>query len=152
MTFPFDVREMENGNFRDASNIGDRLTKRAVEVENQETNPVPVYQTFGTAKKLFGEGNTDPNNEVTVLSYTVTETKLRILSVNLSCFIEGKATFLVNGDKIATSRTAPAKPDCLIQYEPFLELVTGDILEVKFKARPNSAISEVESFINACEC
>lgn len=152
MTFPFDVKEMENGNFRDASSTGPRLTKRAVEVENDASNPIPTYQTYGTAKKLFGENSTDPDNEVDVLVYTVTETKLRILSVNLSCFIEGKMTVLVNGDKVATARTAPAKPDAQVIYSPFLELVTGDEIEVKFKARPNSPVSEVESFINACEC
>lgn len=149
MTFPFDVREMEYGNFRDASDVGDRLTKRAVEIENDESNPIPVSPIYGTSGNLFSESNTDPDVDVVVLSYTVTQPKLRILSAKLSCFIEGKMTLLVNNNKIATSRTAPAKPDTGISFEPFLELVTGDILDVKFKARPNSAISEVESFINA---
>lgn len=149
MTMPHPVQDREHLKFRDATL--DR-SKVAVTIEQDPANPIPIYQTYGIAKKLFDETLSDPGNDVTVLAYTVTEVKLRILSVNLSCFIEGAASFLLNGNKVATSRTAPGKPDCLIKYEPFLELVTGDQLEVKFKARPNSPISEVESFINACEC
>jgi hypothetical protein len=151
MSFPFDVKEMENGNFRDASDKGNRLTKRAVEIENNASNPVPVFQIYGIARKLFGETVTQPNTDVSVLTYSVTEDKLKILSVNISCFVEGKASFLVNGSVIATGRTAPGKPDINIDYIPHLELVSGDQLEVKFKARPHSPTTEVESFINACE-
>jgi hypothetical protein len=152
MTFPFDVKEMENGNFRDASNVAPRKTKRAVEVENDPSNPVPVYQTHGITKLIFDESSTVPDTDVSVINYTVSEVFLKVITVNISCYIEGKMTVFINGSKKATARTAPAKPDASIRFEPFFELVTGDTIEVKFKARPDSKIAEIESFINACEC
>jgi len=153
MTFPFDVKEMDNQDFRDASTIANpRHTKRAVEVENDASNPIPVFQTFGTTKLIFDEDVTDPDVDVSIINYSVTEVFLKVMTVNLSCHIEGKMTVLINGSKMATSRTAPAKPDASVRFEPFFELVTGDTIEVKFKARPNSKVAEVESYINACEC
>lgn len=153
MTFPFEVKEMDYHDFRDAATLANpRHTKRAVEIENEASNPVPVYQTHGITKLIYNETVTDPDVEVSVINYTVTEVFLKIITVNLSCYIEGKMTVIINGDKKATSRTAPAKPDCSVRFEPFFELVTGDTIEVKFKARPSSKIAEVESFINSCEC
>lgn len=141
------IKDREFDKFRAAEND---LSKVATVLE--QIDPVPVFQTFGIAKKLFGQSVTDPDNDVTVITYAVTEDKLRILTVNLSCFIEGKMTVLINGVAVATSRTAPSKPDASVLYSPFLELVTGDEIEIKFKARALSPVSEVESYINACEC
>lgn len=152
MTFPFDVKEMENGNFRDASGVAPRKTKRAVEIENSPANPIPTYQTFGEPKVIFDETLTIPDSDVVVILYTVTEPMLRVTKVNLSCFTEGKVSLVINSATVATKRTAPSKPDAVISFEPFIELVTGDVLEVKFKARPNSPVNEVESYINACGC
>lgn len=153
MTFPFDVKEMDYQDFRDASTLSNpRHTKRAVEVENDSSNPIPTYTTYGDPRILFGETVTVPDSDVVVLTYTVVEAELKITKVNLSCFTEGKVSFVVNLNTIATKRTAPGNPDAVISFEPFIELVTGDVVEVKFKARANSPVNEVESFINACGC
>lgn len=42
MTFPFDVKEMENGSYRDASSFAARKTKIAVKIENSSNEPVLV--------------------------------------------------------------------------------------------------------------
>lgn len=42
MTFPFDVKEMEVGSFRDAADGSNRLTKKAVQVENSASSAIPV--------------------------------------------------------------------------------------------------------------
>jgi hypothetical protein len=143
------ARDRDYKSFVDSPSRGSDYSAREVFVGNQENEPVPTYQALSTNKQLFDETLTDPDVYVSVLSHTVTDLKVRILSVNLSCHVEGKAIFTVNGDTVATSRTAPSKPDCKIEYVQFLELVTGDEIEVKFKARPNSAITEVESYIHA---
>lgn len=134
--------------FRDAG--GDN-SKVAVTIEQDESNPVPVYQSFGETRNLYDENSTDPGNEVIVLSYSVTQTSFRIVKASTSCHIEGKMIISVNGSNIATSRTAPGKPDAQVSWYPYLELVSGDEVEVKFKARPGSPVAEVESFINATE-
>jgi hypothetical protein len=145
------ARDKDNKSFVNSPTRGPNYSAQETFVGNQLDSPIPVFQTFGTIKKLFNESITDPDVDVIVLSYVVTEDALRVLTANISCSIEGKMTFVINGQKIATARTAPAKPDAQIKYEPFLELVSGDVLEVKFKARPNSKVAEVESFINAYE-
>lgn len=144
-----DLKTREYDKFREAD-LG--LTKVAVTIEQDASNPVPVYPIYGIPKNLYGDSATVPDTEVSVLTYTVIETKLRILSVNLSCSIEGKATVTVNGDKVATSRTGAGKPDSTIQFLPYYELLLDDVLEVTFTARPQSKITDVETYINACQC
>jgi len=143
-----EIRDREYAKFRPA---GASDSKVAVTIEQDNSNPIAVYQSFGDASNLYGEDVTDPGNDVVILSYSVTQTKFRIIKASTSCHIEGKMTVSVNGSSVATSRTAPGKPDAEVSWYPYLELVTGDSVEVKFKARPSSAISEVESFINASE-
>ena len=45
MTFPFDVKEMEVGSYRDA---GSKQTKKAVQIENTSESPIPV-STLGVS-------------------------------------------------------------------------------------------------------
>lgn len=142
-----DVREREYDKFRPADN---EKSKVAVVLEQEEA--IPVFQTFGTIKNIFNESLTDPGMDVDVITYTVTEPKLRVMKASVSCFVEGKMTLLVNGNKVSTCRTAPGKPDAATVFTPFIELVSGDQLKATFKARTNSPVAEIEIFINACEC
>lgn len=144
-----EIRDREYARFR-AATPGE-LSKVAVTIEQDPSNPVPVFISYGTIKTLYDDDVTIADTDVTVLSYTVTELKLGIQDINSSCSIEGKMTFLINGSPVATSRSAPGKPDLTIKYNPYIEVVSGDIIEVKFKARPLSAVTEVESYINAVE-
>lgn len=142
-----EIRDREYAKFRAAS--PGELSKVAVVVEQDPSNPIPITIVSGTNRYIFDESLTDPDVEKTILSYTITDASLGIKTVNLSCHIEGKTIFFINGGTIATSRTAPGKPDCEIKFDPPIEVVLNDVIEVKFKARPQSAIAEVESYINA---
>ena len=45
MSFPFDIKEMESGSYRDASNVAPRKTRVATQLENSSSNPIPVTTT-----------------------------------------------------------------------------------------------------------
>lgn len=142
------VTDREFDKFRPADND---KSKVAVTVEQDPSDPIPVYQSLGALKNFFGESLTVPGSEITVLTHNVTEVLLKIMIVKISCHIEGKMTVYVNGEKIVTARTAPGKPDAEISYGACIELVTNDVIDITFKARPDSKIAEVEAFINANE-
>lgn len=93
MSFPFDVKEMEKGNFRDA---GDRKTKRAVEIENSPSSPIPV-STLGVSwdslQVQFPANNQDLwkyyKNSTQVLEILVTyedSTKRQIVGIQREVF------------------------------------------------------------------
>lgn len=144
-------RDKENKSYVDSPSRGSNFSAQEVYIGNSSSSPFPVFVVIGDIKTLFSSSVTIPDTDVTVISYTITEPKLRINKINLSCSIEGKMTFLVNSLPVATSRTAAGKPDAQIEYSPYIELSAGDMIEVNFKARQNSASSEVESYINASE-
>lgn len=142
-------RDRSHRSFVESPSRGSDGTAQEVYVGNGDNAPVPTYQFYGTPTVLSGNGVTQPDNDAELISEVVTVDKLRIININVSCFVEGKTSFLVNGQVIATSRTAPSKPDAVIPFIPYYEALLGDVIEVKFKARPNSPIGEVESYINA---
>jgi hypothetical protein len=144
-----DVKLREYDKFRPADN---EKSKVATVLEQPIDNPVPTYPVFGTPTPIFGETLTDPGEEVELVNRPTTEAMLRLVDVNVSCHIEGKAIVKVNDTTVATARTAPGKPDAKIRFAPFYELALGDVLTVHFKARPNSPEAEVETYANACNC
>lgn len=143
------VKDLEQRKFRTGLN---NTRKVAVTVEQDASNPIPTYPIYGDPVNFFGEASTDPDADVEVINETVSIACLRVMDINVSCFVEGKISVLVNGNPVGTARTAPGKPDAKVWFNPFIQLSQNDVLVVKFKARPNSKVAEVESFINACEC
>ena len=110
---------------------------------------VVVSNVSTTSSNRFNESTTSPGAEVLVDTYTVTVNPLFVFSVKVSCPIEGKALVVVNGTTVSSGRTSPGYPETKMDFYPRMELSIGDVLEIKFKARQNSAITEVESYINA---
>lgn len=110
---------------------------------------IVVSQASVTPNNLFDESTTIPDTEVSVTTHTVVGQKLFVYSTKVSCSIEGKALVVVNGNKIASGRTSPGSPESKMDFYPRLELSIGDVLEIKFKARQNSVIAEVEAYTNA---
>lgn len=95
MTFPFDAREMENGSYRDASDVGERKTKKAVQVENSPQEPVVVTTTvmWDKLQVSFPSANqeiyTYKKNSVTVMTVVITyenDSKKTIVDIDKTIF------------------------------------------------------------------
>lgn len=142
-------RDKDNKSFVESPSRGANYTAQEVYVGNQQDNPMPVYDIGTTPKTIFNESLTDPGQEKEILSYTVAELMLRILRVDVSCSIEGTAYFLVNGVKVATSRTAPGAPNASIIFDRYKEVIQDDVISVNFKARPYSPVGEIEALVNS---
>lgn len=98
---------------------------------------------------FYDEAVTIPDTEVTVHTQTIAPTTLIVYMAKVSCPIEGRGILYVNSVKVASSRTAAGSPEGIMEFPKGLILSIGDELELKFKARANSAIAEVETFIHA---
>jgi hypothetical protein len=146
MTIPCALQEREQDKFREGES-----GKTVVAVTYDSTTPVPTFETYGTPTRFFGETLSTAGSDVDVLEIT-SSTNLKVLTIGLSCFIEGKVTISVDGNKTITGRTAPGKPDVIFDLRPYIEVALGQVVTVTFKARPNSPQAEVESYITACEC
>jgi len=142
-------RDKDNKSFVESPSRGSNFTAQEVYVGNQLDNPIPIYEANGIPKTIFNESVTDPGQEKEILSYTVTELKLRILRVDVSCNIEGTASIVVNGVKIGTSRTAPGMPNAFIVFDRYKEVIQDDIISINFNARPYSPVGEIEALINS---
>jgi hypothetical protein len=138
MPFPFDVKEMEFKNFRDA---GNGKTKRAVEIENSSQNPVPVSITEQQGNFFqYNEVNSVAGNQVAGLfSYSVpSQSKLSLIRVFVSgdnkAIFEGKK----NGQTIFKIRTwyGSFNGKIFLSGETFDE---GDTLLVSVENKSNSS-------------
>lgn len=137
--------------FRDA---GSGLTKRAVVVEQDISDPIPVeiVDSSGNPVHLFGQDVTDPGNWKSVISYTVTAGyNLNLNNYFVSCSVEGVAKLEIDSVIVGKCRTAPGKSDAIFIFDPAKEIAPGSVLNLYFMARTNSQITDIDGAIQGIE-
>jgi hypothetical protein len=141
------VKDMEQAKFRQAT---DKLVKVAVTVEQDE--PIPFVSDEGEPLFLSGQEPTDPNNEIEIIQHTVSAgLLLKVNRVIASCFVEGAMYLYADNVLKGSARTAPGKSEAVFEFNPAYRASSGEELSVKFKARPNSAVTEVECYLQGSQ-
>lgn len=143
MTMSSNRDDRELTKFRDASTHP--LSKVAVVVE--QGDPIPVSPVdIGTNLFLSNELPTIPATDVILISSLYLGTgERRLRSFGVSCHMEGVASLYMDGNFVYSIRTNAGQSNAEFIFNPFLKVI--GLLEVKFKARDNSALSTVSAFI-----
>jgi type III secretion system FlhB-like substrate exporter len=110
MPFPFDVKEMEAKNFRDS---GNGKTSRAVLVENDQNNPIPVVfspllPSNAQKLELFNQVSSIAPTVITqIISFIVPASKLLVLErVCASGDNVSKFILNINGSPVDIQRSS----------------------------------------------
>ncbi len=141
------IDDRELVKFRDATGT---LSKVAVVVEQDPSNPIPVIQSNGTPFFFSNEEDTVPATNVNLISNLyIGPLERRVISFGVSCHIEGIASLYVDGVFKYSVRTNPSTSNAEFYFTPYL-VVTG-LIEVDFKARDNSAVTTVSAFIQGTD-
>jgi hypothetical protein len=126
-----------------------------VKIANKGTEPIPVSLTdieTGNSIHQYNQIATDPGNDVTILTTSVPAGKTWAVSnVDVTCRIEGVGYLKIAGITVGSFRTGAAKPRDKIEFNPRIQADAGDSIEVVFKARTGSPITDVESLFQALE-
>jgi hypothetical protein len=142
MTMSTNIDDRELVKFRDAALHP--LSKVAVIVE--QGDPIPVYTEIGTNLFLSNELPTIPSTDVILISVLYTGIgERRLRSFGVSCHMEGVASLHMDGSFVYSIRTNAGQSNAEFIFNPYLKVI--GLLEVKFKARDNSALSTVSAFI-----
>lgn len=131
-------------------NSEDVFLRRALhtKVGNKPTEPVPIYIVVQPGNTFFadGENNTDPDQDVSLLSGTLDEETL-FSKLLVSCRIESFIALKVDGITVATLRTGAATPNASFSWEPKRTFPAGAQYELTIKARAESPISSCEAHL-----
>lgn len=143
-------------NFRKSPQHGDAFPARAVIVENNSTDPIPVVITDGEpgTPKHFNSGEVSTTGALqTLLSITVPALKIYDLySAKVICRAHGKFTILLNGSLIGSGRTGPSLGELSVfNWTPRLPAIASDVIDIKFQSLSATPINEVEAYLQASE-
>jgi hypothetical protein len=137
------IDDRELAKFRDASGT---LSKVAVTLEQDSDNPIPVIFGGGIPFFISNELPTIPDTDIDLISFLYSGTdEMRLTSFGISCHIEGTASLYIDGNYIYSIRTNAGLSNADFMFKPYY-IVTG-FVEVKFKARNNSAVTTASGFI-----
>lgn len=134
------------------SNDFPSATKVGVEVENDATNPVPVYIVDGEPGTPIhlqsGIVATTPGIIQSLISFTVPALTARdCYQATVVCRSHGRWEATLNGSIIiASGRTGPASPNSKFSWSPRRILSSGDTIALTFKAVSDAPISEAEAY------
>lgn len=98
------------------------------------------------------QDTTDPGNFKTILTETVPVGKERKLAkVSISCRQEGVGYIYADGALIGSVLTGAAAPNGSHEWSPKYPVAAGLVIEVQFRARPNSPIVTVDCHLSAID-
>lgn len=150
------LQDRDHKSFRESPQHGTQNPARAVIVENDLSDPIPVNIVDGepgTPKHFTsGELSTDGTLQ-TLISETVPASKIYDLySVRVICRTHGKFIILQNGSLIGSGRTGPSLGELSVfQWTPRFPAVAADVIEVKFQTLSGAPINEVEAYLQVSE-
>ena len=153
-----DVSALQMDTALPLGNSLDTFGRRALHVKigNADSSPVPVTVIPGddAGVPFFDEGadDSEANVYVELISAIVPALTTRKLSkVTVTCRLEGMFKITIGASTIGSGRTSPASPNAIFDFNPKREVSAGSTIKVKFKARPGSAVSEVEAYLMASD-
>lgn len=131
-------------------NSEDAFGRRALhqKVGNKANEAIPMYISVPSGGTFFAdaEAETDPGNDVIVLSGTLDSDTL-FSKLDVSSRVESVATLKVDGQFIANLRTGAAKPNASFVWEPKRPFPAGAQYEVTIKARLESPINNCDAHL-----
>jgi hypothetical protein len=144
--------DRDTNNFRESPQHGNNYPARAVIVENDQTDPIPVQVVDGEPGTpthfTSGELNTTGLLQ-TLISQTVpASTEYDLYLATVICRAHGKFTVKLNGSLIGSGRTGPSLGSLSsFKWSPRYVAVAGDQIQIQFKADRGSPINEVEAYL-----
>jgi hypothetical protein len=146
MAIPCTTLELENKKFVECpAGSGKVAVRTKICSENDE--PIFIKFESSTRTNIYGEALSSADTEVLVVSYTLAQS-LVLCDIGLSTNIEGVGYVYLNDTKIRALRTSPSEKNPSKPFSPNYRLTIGDKLEIKFKARANSASTDIEAYID----
>ena len=111
-----------------------------------------IVQQGGSPWTTWDQIATVPGTLAQILTFTVPAGVTRTISkAGISCSMTGCWELSVNDVVQLSGRTSPAYPDSFVKIPDGLPLAALDIVKLKFKARTNSPIVNVDGFIGAID-
>lgn len=146
MAIPCTTLELENKKFVECPQGSGKVAVRAM-ICSESNEPIYIKSESGDRTNIFGEIATSPNSEVLVVSYTLTQS-LALCEVGLSSNVEGVGFLYLNDVKIRSLRTSPSEKNPSKPFQPNYRLPIGAKLDIKFTARANSAVTDIEAYLD----
>lgn len=145
--------DRDHNSFRQSPIYGDDYPARAVLIENQIDQPVPVQVVDGEPGTPFlvpSEAATTPGLQQTLVSYTVPAlTVLDLYKVSVVSRVHGKFRVNLDGSLIGSGRTGPSISELSkFDWSPRLTATAGQIVEILFTSMTGTPISEVEAYLH----
>lgn len=149
------LQDRDRNSFRESPQHGTQNPARAVIIENDLSDPIPVNIVDGEpgVPKHFSFATSTDGTLQTLLSVTVPALKAYDLySAKVVCRSHGKFIILNNGSLIGSGRTGPSLGELSVfNWTPRFLAVASDVIEVKFQSSSATPINEVEAYLQASE-
>jgi hypothetical protein len=145
--------DRDKNSFRESPQHGIDYPARAVIIENDNTDPIPVYITDaepGTPTLITDERATDPGNQQELISFVVgVGVTLDLYQARVVTRVHGKWRVTVDGQLVGSGRTGPSISELSqFSWSPRLSATSGQNVKVLFTAHADTPMSEVEAYLN----
>lgn len=110
--------------------------------------PTVDLTAVGTPNFFDAEVLSTPGIEQTLITQVVgAGITRRLSSVYVTFRSNGCWSLEVDGNKVASGRTGPARPFNLFKFDPERDVSTGSTIELKFTAGTATKASDVEAYL-----
>lgn len=133
-------------------NSPDQYARRSLHVlvTNGDGQPIPIQITTAVEEGEFFdfEGETTPGAEQILISETVPVGELwRLAQTHVSTVNDGVMRVRVDGDLVASARTAPGNPNAPFSWSIKRPILAGGAIELAFEAYGDQPLADLEAYL-----